>query len=305
MKKFFSGVFNVIGMFFAAILILAVVFVAINCVFLPKYLTNEYTVEVDNEAREEMVIMSTNVRYFNPLDFFQKSWFYRADLLMKDVDSVKPDIIGFQEVTPIQYDYIVKNMPSYDNILAYRDNSIFKEGCAIFFRSDKYNKIDAGYFWLSTTPDVMSKDWGSEHYRVTVYAILEDKVTSERFVVFNTHLDSKSQEARINGIDVVLDKISEFGSIPAFLMGDLNAEPDSETINATKEDFDDACLIATVTDQGPTYHDWGNEEKEKRIDYVMISKGDATVSEYVIVDNNHDGVYSSDHSSIYIKTRLN
>jgi hypothetical protein len=37
----------------------------------------------------------------------------------------------------------------------------------------------------------------------------------------------------------------------------------------------------------------------------MISKGAATVSEYRIVDNCHDGVYSSDHASIYIKAKLN
>ena len=186
----------------------------------------------------------------------------------------------------------------------YRDDFILSEGCPIFWRSDRFEKIDSGSFWLSETPEVMSKDWGSEHYRICVYVILKDLNTGKEFAVFNTHLDHTSDLARINGIAVVLDKISEFGDIPAYLMGDLNAKEDSETIQSTKDDFDDSKLIATITDDSPTFHGWGEAEDPRRIDYIMISKGDAEVYEYGVVDNLHDGAYSSDHSSIYIKTKL-
>ena len=150
----------------------------------------------------------------------------------------------------------------------------------------------------------MSKDWGSEHYRICVYVILRDRITDKEFAIFNTHLDSKSQDARINGIQVVLDKIAEFGDIPAYLMGDLNAKENSETIESTKEYFDDAMRISPITEETATFHGWGDPERSKRIDYILISKGDASVSEYHVVDNCHDGVYSSDHASIYIKTTL-
>ena len=125
--------------------------------------------------------------------------------------------------------------------------------------------------------------------------------------MFNTHLDHVSEEARINGIQVVLDKIAEFGGLPAFLMGDLNAYPDEETITFTKANFDDAHLIAKEKDEGQTFHKWGTKTdgNDKRIDYIMISKGAATVSEYRIVKNIHNGVWSSDHHSIYIKAKLN
>ena len=150
----------------------------------------------------------------------------------------------------------------------------------------------------------MSKDWGSEHYRICVYVILRDLKTGKEFAVFNTHLDHTSDLARINGIKVVLDKISEFGDIPAYLMGDLNAKEDSETILSTKESFDDAKVISPITEDTATFHGWGDPEKEKRIDYIMISKGDAEVYEYHVVNNLHDGAYSSDHASIYIKTSI-
>jgi endonuclease/exonuclease/phosphatase family metal-dependent hydrolase len=84
----------------------------------------------------------------------------------------------------------------------------------------------------------------------------------------------------------------------------MNAKPSSLTIQSTKDAFDDAHDIALLADEGPTFHKWGTQPNRERIDYIMISKGASEVSEYRIVDNCHNGVYSSDHSSIYIKVKL-
>ena len=286
------------------LLVAIVLFLITQLLYLPKYLIEKHNVELSTEATDEITIMSTNVRCYAPDDMFQKSWFYRAHLIIDDINTVKPDIIGFQEVTFMHYDYLKKAMPDYDSEISYRDDFILSEGCPIFYRTDKYTKIDSGSFWLSRTPDVMSKDWGAAHYRICTYMILKDNATGKEFVVFNTHLDHVSDEARIEGIKVVLNKIAEFGNIPAVLMGDLNAEPSSTTIESTKNSFDDAHDIADSADNGPTFHKWGTELDRERIDYIMISKGTATVSEYRIVDNCHDGVYSSDHSSIYVKIKF-
>ena len=289
------------------ILLLAIVaFLVVQLWYLPRFLTSNARVELSTEESDEITIMSTNVRCYSPDDLFEKSWFYRADLIIADVNNVKPDIVGFQEVSPLHYGYLQNAMPDYESEIMYRDNWILSEGCPIFYRTDKFEKIDSGSFWLSETPDVMSKDWGAAHYRVATYMILKDKTSGREFVVFNTHLDHVSDEARINGIQVVLDKIAEFGGLPAFLMGDLNAYPDEETIIFTHENFDDAHLVAESADEGATFHKWGTkaDDNDKRIDYIMISKGAANVSEYRIVNNCHDGVWSSDHHSIYIRFTL-
>ena len=294
---------------FGSVLLIAVVaFLVVEIWYLPGFLLSDARVELSETevANDEITIMSANVRCYAPDDLFKKSWFYRADLLIEDVNSVKPDIIGFQEVSILHYGYLQNAMPDYDSELMYRDNWILSEGCPIFYRTDKYEKIDSGSFWLSETPDVMSKDWGAAHYRIATYVIFKDRASGREFVVFNTHLDHVSEEARINGIQVVLDKIEEFGGLPAFLMGDLNAYPDEETILFTHESFDDAHVIAENKDEGATFHKWGTKknDNDKRIDYIMISKGDAVVSEYRIVNNLHGDAYSSDHSSIYIKVTL-
>ena len=290
--------------FLSVILIAVLTFLFMVTFYLPRYITSKAKVTPAETVGDEITIMSTNVRYIAYEDFFKRAWFYRADLIAEDINFVKPDIIGFQEATFIHYNYLDKVMDGYDSEIAYRDNFVLSEGCPIFWRADRFEKIDSGSFWLSETPEVMSKDWGSEHYRICVYVILRDLNTGKEFAVFNTHLDHTSDEARINGIAVVLDKIKEFGDLPAFLMGDLNAKENSKTIQSTKESFDDAMRIAGITEETVTYHNWGNFEKAKRIDYIMISKGDATISEYHVVDNLHDGVYSSDHASIYVKAKL-
>ncbi len=285
----------------AAILVLVLVVLFFH---LPSYLLSDKMVTLSEKNDDSITIMSANVRFLSPTDLFSKSWFNRADLIAEDIDSVKPDIIGFQEVTFVHYDYLKKVMAGYESEMAYRDDFVLSEGCPIFYRTDRFEKIDSGSFWLSETPEVMSKDWGSEHYRICVYVILRDLNTGKEFAVFNTHLDHTSDLARINGIAVVLDKISEFGDIPAYLMGDLNAVEGSETINSATENFDDAMRISPISEETPTYHNWGDKEKAKRIDYIMISKGDAEVYEYHVVDNCHNGVYSSDHAPIYIKTKI-
>ena len=291
--------------FLKLIAVLLILALGVVLFYVPHYFLTDATVEISDEVTDTITVMSTNVRFYNPLDVFKRSWFYRASLIVDDVNSVKPDIIGFQEATVIHYNYLTDAMPDYSSEMAYRDNFILSEGCPIFYRTDRFELIDSGSFWLSETPEVMSKDWGSEHYRICVYVILKDVESGKEFAVFNTHLDHTSDEARINGIKVVLDKISAFGDVPAILMGDLNAKEDTETMKSAYESFDDAMKLAPITEDTSTYHNWGNASKAKRIDYVLVSCDDATVAEYHVLDNSHDGVYSSDHASIYVKLKFN
>ena len=284
--------------------VLLVIAILLPFLHLPRYLFVRRTITPTERDNGEMVLMSTNVYSYAPLEMFDRSWFYRADLIAQDVDSVKPDIIGLQEVTSLQFDYLQDVMAGYDSEVAYRDNSILKEGCPIFWNENRFERIDGGSFWLSETPDTMSKDWGSKHYRICVYVVLHDKQSDRDFAVFNTHLDHVSNEARINGIQVVLDKMASLGDLPSYLMGDMNAKERSQTMRFSMDVFDDSKKIAPVTEDTPTFHAWGDPEKEKRIDYILASKNDTEVLEYHVLNNNHNGVYSSDHYSIYIKAKI-
>ena len=274
--------------------------------YYPKYQLKKEPIQVatDSADSEDITIMSYNLRYWNPLDLGKKSWFYRAPLMIEDLEEQAPVIIGFQEVTRWHYKYLVKCLPQYDSTITYRDDTLFAEGCPIFYHTDRFTLVDQGSFWLSETPEVMSKDWGSSHYRVCGYVILTDKQTGENFVVFNTHLDHVSDEARINGIQVVLDKIAEFGGYPSLIMGDFNALEGSETYISVTEHFNDAMYVAEESDPGYTYQNWGNLDNADRIDYFMLSKTGFKVNRYEVLDGVRDGVYTSDHCPIVLNVTL-
>lgn len=173
-----------------------------------------------------------------------------------------------------------------------------------FYRKDLYTLVDKGSFWLSETPDEMSIDWGSACYRICSYVVLEEKESGEQFAVFNTHLDHISEEARINGIKVVLDKIEQFGGMPSVLMGDFNAEEDSETYRSAVENFSDTKYLTEKTMTSATYQNWGKALDNDCIDYVMVSKSGFTVNEYKVVQTTYDGVYPSDHFPLSVSLNL-
>lgn len=287
----------------AVVALLLVLVIAAGCalfIYYPHYRKNEHTAQIADTALErgEVKVMSCNLRCANVMDMGKKSWLYRADLIVKNIESEAPGIIGFQEATKWQYAYMCRSLPEYDSVITYRDSTTASEGCPVFYSTKLYELVDKGSFWLSETPEEMSKDWGAACYRICSYVILKEKQTGLEFVVFNTHLDHVSDTARINGIGVVLDKIAQFGSLPAMIMGDFNAKEDSETYRSATENFLDVKHQTDNTDSGCTYQDWGTQLDRECIDYIMISKAGFKVNSYHIVRNTYDGVYPSDHFPI-------
>lgn len=266
----------------------------------PQFHANRRALSIPAGDMEQSKIMSYNLRCLTPMDVGQKSWFYRADYILQDIETEAPGILGFQEATCWQYDFLVEALPDYDSVITYRDKAFNSEGCPIFYHTGRYTLVDKGSFWLSETPETMSRDWGAACYRITSYVILTDNASGKDFVVFNTHLDHVSDEARIKGMEVVLDKIAQFGGLPAVIMGDLNAEEDSATIAAATEHFLDARYAAPETVDTYTYQNWGNFTEARRIDYFMISRSGIVPLRYSVLDQPHDGVWSSDHSPIVL-----
>ncbi len=264
--------------------------------YYPHYKSSKTAMKLnDITSTNEIKVMSYNLRCLNVMDTGKNTWFYRADLIIKSIEKEQPGIIGFQEATKWQYKYLCDTMTGYDSIITYRDNAFNSEACPVFYRTDLYTLIDKGSFWLSETPDVMSKSWGAQFNRICSYVILKDNATETEFVVFNTHLSHVSDEARTNGIQVVLDKIAEFGSLPAVLMGDLNAEEDSDTYKNATVNFLDAKYQTENTMTSCTYQDFGKALDSNCIDYVMISKTGFKVNSYKVITETYNGAYTSDH----------
>ena len=192
---------------------------------------------------------------------------------------------------------------TYGKVIMYRSPESL-EATPIFYKKSAFDLLFSQHFWLSETPDVPSKSWGAQFNRVCSYVILTEKATKKDFVVFNTHLSHVSDEARINGIGVVLDKISEFGSLPSVIMGDFNAQEGSVTYNNVTENFLDAKHATENTSDSHTYNGWNNPEKFVRIDYFMISQKGIKVNSYNVLSGMRNGDYTSDHCPIVMEIIL-
>ena len=291
-----------LSLLLAAVLAVA----AVECMYLPRYIARKRPVEIEpTPAAGQIQIVSSNVRCWSPYDIGKKSWFYRASLLMLSIEDVNPDIIGFQEVTRLHYKYLCDCLPAFDSVITYRDNSPLAEGCPVFYHTEKFSLIDKGSFWLSETPDVMSRGWDAAFNRVCSYVILREKATGKDLVVFNVHLDHKGKQARAQSIKLILEKIGAFGGQPCVIMGDFNCSEESDTYETATALFSDAKYLAPETRTGATYHNWGTEPDHVNLDYFLISKTGITPLKYNIEsDSFNNGVYPSDHFPISLKIEL-
>ena len=301
MKKGFKIVLIIV----ACLLVASLVFCGIFFCYAPRYLSSKETYDV-SEKSGDIDVMSFNIRCIAIDDFFKKSWFYRADLVIKTIAANEPDVVAFQEVTPIHEKYLKKHLIGYDFICAYRSASGAKEGVMIAYNTNRFDKIADDCFWISDTPEVESKDWGTAFPRIALYATLKEKASEKVFTVMDTHLDHVSAEARQEGMRVLLEQKEKRGLNSLILLGDMN---DVESSLMYEKALDGGLLDAKKTATkvyegcGATYQGYGKALDSSRIDYFFLTS-DISVKEYAVVDVTYDGVYPSDHFPLVIKIEL-
>ncbi|MBQ5995272.1 MAG: endonuclease/exonuclease/phosphatase family protein [Clostridia bacterium] len=251
-----------------------------------------------------ITVVSSNVRCSGKHDKNERNWYYRGPLLLRTLTKANADIIGFQEVKPDAFELLHRALKGYGSFIDYREECDDPEGCPIFYNLSKFAAERNGTFWLSETPDRVSKDWGAACYRICSYAVLVLKESGKKLAVFNTHLDHVSEQARIKGIKLILQKLNEFGGMPCVIMGDFNDHENSRTYLSATELFCDAKYKTADTDSGATYHEWGTMTNCGNIDYFFVSKQGIDVLQYRVIRTTYDGVYPSDHYPIKLKLNL-
>lgn len=304
MKKAVKIVISIFSGLIGAILIA----IAILSVFLAIF-NHDPEVHYDVAIKPDdgaITVMDLNIRCISIEDLGSKSWFERAKLLITQISQVKPDIICMQEVNLLQKTYIDNALSGYSSVYKQRSDSLFSEGTPIYFNVDKFGVVEQDSFWLSETPQKKSKSWGSSKYRICSYVVLQEKATKKEFAIFNTHLDHKSELARTNGIQLVVDKMSEVcPESPAFLFGDMNAFPDSETYKKATENLTDFRLIAKESEESRnTYHAFGSSDSGKEIDYCFTTADGIDPISYHLLTDQIENKYVSDHFAIVVKFNL-
>ena len=246
---------------------------------------------------EPLSVMSFNVRYGTAKDG-DNVWDNRKDAACAMIMDQHPAVFGVQEALDFQLTYFQEHCSGYKYVGVGREDGISKgEHMAVFYDSDRIELKEWGTYWLSETPFQPSLGWDAVCRRTATWALLLDKATDRPFYFVNTHLDHVGKEARRKGLLLLVERIGAMNpdGWPVILTGDMNVFPDDPCLDELRTLMLDARQTARMTDNGPTWHDWGKVSDNPPIDYVFYA-GFKGCDKFDVVRQPYGGVeYVSDH----------
>jgi endonuclease/exonuclease/phosphatase family metal-dependent hydrolase len=255
---------------------------------------------------QNLKMMTYNIRLDIASDG-ENAWPNRKDYFTAQIQFYSPDIFGVQEATPNQVVDIASALPNYSKFGVGREGEGKGEACTIYYKKDRFLMQQSNTFWLSETPDVISKGWDAAYNRVCTYGLFKDLKTKKIFWIFNLHLDHIGNEARVKGVQLVLSKIATINTkkYPVFLMGDFNSEPDTKQIAEVKKVMDDTRDVSKEKPFGPsgTFNDFRHDKPVALlIDYIFVSKNSGLkIEKHAVLSDSKDLKYPSDHLPVLIE----
>lgn len=253
-------------------------------------------------------VMSMNIRMDAIIDFNEKNWADGRGALVCDyIRNSGADVVCLQEVCLNQHEDILSALGDVYSVIYYQREAEGRnpEGLAILY-SNEFELVESNRFWLSSTPDTESKDWGAAYKRISVNAVLRDKTTSREINVFTVHLDHISELSRENGLSLILERAAQY-DCPAILAGDFNTNENSDCYSIVAEQMQDCRKVAPVTDSGLTYQNFGSikqTEESLPIDFCFADNSFSVFEFDIKAETTDYGVYYSDHYAITAKLGL-
>lgn len=194
-------------------------------------------------ADPDVRVMSFNIRYGTAKDG-DNHWDRRKEFLIETVKAFDPDLLGTQETLGFQRDYLAEKLEGYDTLGVGRDNGADQgEMMALYYKRDRFEKLDGGHFWLSETPEkVGSKSWDSSLPRMATWVRLKDKRQDDLppILFINTHYDHMGKTARAESSRLIrrqIEKLADGASV--VVTGDFNtgeASPPYQTLFGRVDD---------------------------------------------------------------------
>jgi len=187
-------------------------------------------------------VMSFNIRYGTANDG-ENHWEKRQEFLVETILAFDPDLLGTQETLGFQRDYLAEKLRAYE-VLGVGRNDGREEGemMALYFKKDRFQKLDGGHFWLSETPErVGSKSWDSSLPRMVTWVKLKDlrKSTAPPLAFFNTHFDHQGATARLESARLLRRQVETIGrDCSTIITGDFNTPESSDPYQALFQPID-------------------------------------------------------------------
>ena len=241
-------------------------------------------------SAQELNVASFNIRNNTPADYeHNDGWNQRVDILCDMIRFSAFDAFGAQEVKHQQLLDMLERLPEYAYMGVGRDDGATAgEYSPVFYNKEKFKCLGGGTFWLSETPDEISRGWDARLNRICSYAHLKDIKTKQEFWFFNCHLDHIGVIARRESVKVIIDKVNEIAGPKAnvIITGDFNVNQFSEpaaTILSTGRVIDSFAAAEKKFAPSGTFNSWSIDNyTSSRIDHIFVSS-DAKVSRYGVL----------------------
>ena len=231
-------------------------------------------------------------------------WPDRLPVLVDHLRSAPPTLLGLQEPYRHQLTLIEEALPQHRTIGYGREGGSHGEYSPILYDDTRLELLEWDQLWLSDTPKVIgSTSWGNAIPRIVVWARMRARDDGAEFVAVNTHLDHRSEEARVAGGAMIIELRSLFPELPYVVTGDFNTPAGD---SATYQTFIDSGLFADTWERATerTSPEWGTFPNyaepvlgKARIDWVLVTDG-FRVHSTGITPVVRDGRHASDHAPV-------
>lgn len=255
------------------------------------------------EGTDALRVVTWNLRFDNPGDG-PDAWPNRRDEVMAWIRAEDADLLAFQEALVSQVRELEETLPGYVRLGVGRDDgSEAGEFSPLFYRTDRFDIVEQGTWWLSERPDsVGSVGWDAALPRIATWARLRERGSGRSLVFVSTHFDHVGAIARFESARLLSGRLSGAPSDePVILAGDFNFADTSDAWQAlSRAGWTDAYVAAGRPAPRGTFtgFDPGTPEGE-RIDYVFV-RGDAAVRAYRADSPMQGERRASDHRPVTV-----
>ncbi|MDY7020925.1 MAG: endonuclease/exonuclease/phosphatase family protein [Cyanobacteriota bacterium] len=212
-----------------------------------------------------MKIVTFNIRFDKP-DPGNNAWAWRRQAIAQLVVEWNADLIGTQEGKAHQLIDLHRRLPDYQSIGGDRQGSGLSEYCAIFYHQQRWRCLQQGNFWLSEKPHLIGSvtpEWENPVPRMVSWGIFTCETQKKPILIFNTHFDYHSQQARELSAKLVCDRLSNFNADDYLFIvtGDFNAEPQGFTRETLLQPLSNGVQLYDVLaniklNESMTYHEF-------------------------------------------------
>ena len=234
---------------------------------------------------------SYNIRYENKGDSLKgNGWGQRLPIIAQQILFHDLEIFGTQEGYIGQLEGMKALLPGYEYIGVGRDDGKQAgEHSAIFYKTEVFDLLDHGDFWLSPTPDEPSKGWDAALNRICTWGHFKVKETKQELYYMSLHMDHIGVQARMESAKLVVEKIKEIcGGKPVVLTGDFNVDQNNPiystfVTSGILSDSYEICEIRYALDGTANGFD-PNSFTTSRIDHVFVSPQTRVIRYGVLTD---------------------